>query len=95
MVRVLLKIPLPGLTVPRVLGIDFALRRGRVYATVFIDAETGRRVDVVPGRIMLATSADAQATSCCVNTTLSGPCSPRPSTFCSPAKPSQGGKGSL
>ena len=49
--RVLLKIPLPQVTVPRVLGIDdFALRRGQVYATVFIDAGTGRRVDVIPGR---------------------------------------------
>jgi len=49
--RALLRIPLPALDVPRVLGIDdFALRRGLVYATVFIDAETGRRVDVVPGR---------------------------------------------
>jgi len=39
------------LAVPRVLGIDdFALRRGSVYATVLIDAETGRRVDVVAGR---------------------------------------------
>ena len=30
---------------------DFALRRGQVYATVLIDAEAGRRVDVVPGRM--------------------------------------------
>jgi transposase len=56
--RVLLKIPLPGAAVPRVLGIDdFALRRGRVYATVLIDAETGRRVDVVPGRTTDAAGA--------------------------------------
>jgi transposase len=49
--RVLLRIPLPGMTVPRVLGIDdFALRRGLVYATILIDAETGRRVDVLQGR---------------------------------------------
>ena len=49
--RVLLKIPLPALAVPRVLGIDdFALRRGLIYATVLINAETGRRVDVIPGR---------------------------------------------
>jgi len=48
---VLLKIPRPAMAVPRVLGIDdFALRRASVYATVLTDAETGRRVDVVPGR---------------------------------------------
>ena len=49
--QVLLRIPLPALAVPRALGVDdFALRRGLVYATVLVDAETGRRVDVVPGR---------------------------------------------
>jgi transposase len=56
--RVLLKIPLPDAAVPRVLGIDdFALRRGLVYATVLIDAETGRRVDLVPGRTTDAAEA--------------------------------------
>jgi transposase len=49
--RVLLQIPLPAAAVPQVLGIDdFALRRSRSYATVLIDAETGQRVDVLPGR---------------------------------------------
>ena len=49
--RTLLAIPLPGMSVPRVLGVDdFALRRGQVYASILIDAETGDRVDVLPGR---------------------------------------------
>ncbi len=49
--RTLRRIPLPPVEVPRVLGIDdFALHRGQVYATVLIDAETGRRVDVIEGR---------------------------------------------
>ncbi len=49
--RALLAVRLPDLEVPRVLGIDdFALRKGTVYATILIDAETGRRVDVLEGR---------------------------------------------
>ncbi len=49
--RVLLVIHLPAAAVPQVPGIDdFALRRSRRYATVLIDAQTGQRVDVLPGR---------------------------------------------
>ena len=49
--RALLRIPLPAMAVPRVLGIDdFALRKGHVYATILIDAETGRRAGVLEGR---------------------------------------------
>ena len=49
--RALMAIRLPDLGVPRILGIDdFALRKGLVYATILIDAETGRRAGVLEGR---------------------------------------------
>ncbi|GAA2632715.1 ISL3 family transposase [Streptomyces vastus] len=49
--RMLMRLPLPSLRVPRVLGVDdFALKRRHRYATIVIDAETGDRIDVLPDR---------------------------------------------
>ncbi|MFE0156907.1 ISL3 family transposase, partial [Nonomuraea sp. NPDC059007] len=49
--RLLMRVPLPPLRIPRVLGVDdLALKRRHRYATILTDAETGERIDVLPGR---------------------------------------------
>ncbi|CAG6391803.1 hypothetical protein SCOCK_140001 [Actinacidiphila cocklensis] len=49
--RLLRGIPPPTAQIPRVIGVDdFALKRRHRYATIIIDAETGERLDVLPGR---------------------------------------------
>ena len=51
LIRVLMALPGPAAGRVRVLGIDdFSLRKGRDYATLLVNVETGEPVDVLPDR---------------------------------------------
>jgi transposase len=51
LLRLLRKSGVEPLRTPRVLGVDdLAIRRGHDYATLFLDMETGRPIDLVKGR---------------------------------------------
>lgn len=49
--RLLRRVPVPAVRIPGVIGVDdFALRRRQSYATIIINAKTGERIEVLPGR---------------------------------------------
>ncbi|MFD0078674.1 ISL3 family transposase [Streptomyces sp. NPDC127166] len=51
LLRLITSLPDPPTATPRVVGVDeYAQRKGRIYGTVLVDAETRRLVDLLPDR---------------------------------------------
>lgn len=86
--RLLLRPRLPEPAIPRVLSVDdFALRRGRHYATLLIDAVTHQRIDVLADR--KAATLTAWLGSIPVSRSSAGtdrPLTPKPSTLLTPPR---------
>jgi transposase len=62
LVRVLMGLPEPAAGLVRVLGVDdFSVKKGDSYATLLVDMETGRPVDVLPDREAATLQAWLQA----------------------------------